>query len=180
MGTFVHGISSPASGTEPFDRIMVESPFGSKKFTAHDDAGGLKAGLLCYRTGTTQSNDMTVGGAIWGSSPDEAKIYVVEIQADGLNMPQPYDKATAYSANDTILIREVRQGDRLWLKASTLTVAEDEMVVMIAAGLVDNTGDPDGVAIDLTGHGFVSLGSMTSGTWMLGEYLGIIAFDASA
>ena len=180
MGTFVHGMSSPGGGTEPFDRIIVESPFGSKFFNAQDDAGGLIAGLLCYRTGTTQANDMTVAGANHGSLGTQAKFYVVEIQADGAHMPAPYDKATAYGENDPILVREVRIGDRLWLKGSTLSVAEDQIVIMEAAGLVALVGDVDGAAIDLSGHGFVSLGSLSEGTWMLGEYIGHYCYDDSA
>lgn len=178
MGTFVHGLSSPASGTEPFDRIMVESPFGSKFFTAHDDAGSLVAGLLVYRTAGTQLNDMSVTVTNFGDIAQQGKIYVVELTGSDIHMAINLDLTTAYSANDPILIREIRKGDRLWLKGGgSLTVAEDEFLIAEGSGLVANTGDPNGTALEFVGHAFVILGSLSSGTWCLGEYIGIVAYD---
>lgn len=176
MGTFVHGICSPASGTEPYDRIMLESPMGSKFFTAHDDAGSLEVGWLVYRTGGTQANDMTKAAAKMGGRPDQAKIYVVELPGSDTHKATNYDKTTTSSANDPILIREIRLGDRLWLKGSTLTCVEDNLVVP-AAGFVAPVTDPNGETIERCAHAFISLGAMTAGTWMVGEYVGIVAYD---
>lgn len=178
MGDFVHGICSPGEGTKPLDRIMLESPMGSKFFTAHDDAGSLEIGWLVYRTAGTQLNDMTKAAAKMGGRPDQAKLYVVELPSSDIHMPENFggDLTTVYTIEDPIVVREIRIGDRLWLKGSSLTVSEDEFVVP-AAGYVARVGDPDGVTIALTGHAFLALGALSSGSWMVGEYLGLVTYD---
>jgi len=182
MGNPVHGMCSPGEGILPYDRIMLESPMGSKFFTAHDDAGSLEIGWLVYRTAGTQANDMTKAAAKMGGRPDQAKLYVVEIPGSDIHQPQNYGGAalsTVYTVEDPILVREIRIGDKLWLKGSTLTAIEDNLLVP-AAGFVAPVGDPDGVAIDLCSHAFVCLAAVTSGTWTVGEYIGIVAYDDSA
>ena len=177
MGNPVHGICSPGEGILPYDRIMLESPMGSKFFNAHDDAGSMVAGMLCYRSATTQANDMTACAAEWGDIGTEGKIYVVEIPGSDIHMATNFDKTTTYSQNDPILIREIRIGDRLWLKGSTCTCVEDTTLYPANSGLVDVGSKPSEAAIEKTSHTFIALGAMTSGTWMVGEYVGITAYD---
>ena len=125
---------------------------------------------------------MTKGAALMGSVSTTGKMYTVELPQSDIHMPYDFggDLTTVYSENDPILMREIRIGDRLWLKGSTLTVAEDQIVIPAANGVVGLIGDVDGTAIDECTHGFLSLGSMTSGTWMFGEYIGFHTHDKTA
>ncbi|MCP4552330.1 MAG: hypothetical protein GY834_09880, partial [Bacteroidetes bacterium] len=134
MGTFVHGIRSRGSGTAPTEKIVLHSPLGSRRFNAHDDAGSLTSGLVVYRTGTTQANDMTVSNADHGQSDNESVIYVVEIVDSDIHKAQNWDLTTAYSANDPIIVRELQYGDQFWAKGSTLTVVEDTCYFLEANG----------------------------------------------
>jgi len=136
-------------------------------------------GLLVYKSGTLPDNEVTVCGALYGSTVEaESTIYIVEIPRSHPSFNQSYAKTTAFTAEtDGFKMHRLRVGDKVWLKGSSLTANETDNLVCAAGGLVSQTtGD---TADKWNCHGFRAIGEWASATWIQGEYMGFITVDSS-
>lgn len=168
----------PSLATKPNGTICIGHE--GKRLTAHDDAGGLYPGYLCYRTGTTQKNDMTV--AI-DEHPGQAVVtfntlYAVELPVSDIHQAYNFAEA-AYSENDPIQVVEIEIGKMYWLKVSSLTLVEDTLYNPVG-GTIGAIDDPTPDAVTGNTWGFKSLAYATTLTgWAPFLCVGIIAIDTA-
>lgn len=163
-----------------------------------DVADLLVAGVLCYLTGTTNASDMTPCVANFGDTSLEGIVCVVEIQQSNPYYPTTTEKAvypnkipnttctiTDYSpaANTHIIVIPLDINMWFWTIGSvngswdTVFMTEYENA---ANGLIAGVGDPDGVAIDMVSHKYVSVATTTNQNWSLMKYVGKHAHDKTA
>ena len=170
-------VGFPSTATRPNNTICIDH--NGERLTGHDDAGGLLAGYLCYRTGTTQANDFTVAidehpglVATWH------QLYAVEIPVSDIHQAYNYCDG-AYAENDPIVVVKIEIGKKYWLKVAGLTIVEDTLYNPVG-GTIGFIDDPAPDAIEGWTHGFVALAYATTLTgWMPFTYVGIIPLDTT-
>lgn len=178
MGTVSRSMLFKSDQTQPMSTVLISSGGNpTPKISAMCDTANLKPGLLCTRTATSYPTEMTEAGALFGSASEGNALFIVELEADTPYQNGQYVLETAYADLDPITVYELKPGMEVWCKGSSLTCEMGDILVPAASGLVTNVGDPDGVAIEKTAHGFMALASLISGTWIPVRYLGKVVFD---
>ena len=166
--------------SEPMRSVLIDGT--QPEYHAGNGASGQSVlpGLLVYKSGTIPNNEVTVCAAFHGSSmEDQGQIYIVEIPRSHPSFSQSYAKTTAFTAEtDGFRMHKLKVGDRCWLKASSLTVSENDIVGCHTGGLVIQWGGdtPDKYNI----HCFSVIGVWASATWIQGEYRGQMTVDAAS
>jgi len=166
----------PSTATRPSRTVAIgHEPI---RIPAHDDAGGLYQGYACFRTGTTQYNDMTIAADEHGLTAALSAIYIVEMDEWGVHQSQNHADE-AYSANDPITVVKCEIGKGYWLKCVALTLVEDTRY-NITDGFITAIDDPTPDAVVYNVHAFKSLAYATTLTgWAPFEYLGLVAIDST-
>lgn len=166
--------------SEPFTTMLVDGTVPELSMASADAGQTIEPGLLVYKSGTAPDPEVTVCGKFYGSSmPDEATIYVVEIPASHPSFAKAYDKDTAFTAlTDVFSIHRISIGDRIWLKGSSLSLNESDIVVCQSDGTV---GQEEGDTADKWNvHTFRIIGVWATATWVIGEYVGRLSGDDAA
>ena len=169
----------PTTRTEPFMSVLVDGTVPEYSSGTPDNGQTIYPGLLVYKSGTAPDPEFTVCSANYGSSiEDEATIYIVEIPPSHPSFPQAYTMATAFTAEtDTMTVHRLSIGDRIWVKGSNLSVNETDILVCQTAGLVvQTTGD---TADKWNCHGFRVIGTWSTATYVIVEYMGLITVDSA-
>lgn len=182
MGTVGRSWLFHSHATQPMSSILID-PNGNpiQYFPGVADTANIYAGLLVYRTATTYENEVTECPADYGDIATEGFPMAVEIEPVDIHMDENYDIDTAYADGDPIpRLLKLYPGMWIWVKGSSLTAAQDELLVHAASGLVTNVGDPDGAAIDQASYAYRALADISSGTWIPVEVVGRQAFDKTA
>jgi hypothetical protein len=159
--------------------MLVDGTVPEYSSASADSGQTIEPGLLVYKSGTAPDPEVTVCGAMYGSSfEDEATIYVVEIPASHPSFPSAYDKSTAFTAQtDTFSIHRISLGDRIWLKGSSLSLNETDTVCTAADGTVIQYAS---ATIDKWNvHTFRIIGTWATATWVIGEYVGRTSQDTA-
>jgi hypothetical protein len=175
------GFPEETNMTQPLRSVLYRAgPNGWKKHNATADTANLKPGLLCYRSGGSSIfNAMTECPAKFGGDMQSGSIFIVIEQASTKYLNGNFVLGTTYADLDPIEVVELQKGDFVWLIGSSLTATQDEMLVTAASGLVTNVTDPDGLVVAVHAHAFRVAKAVTSGTYVLCEYMGIIGYDDS-
>lgn len=163
-----------------------------------DVADLLCAGVLCYLTATTNTTDMTPTTAAFGDDSREGILCVVEIKkwdpyfaatTTKAHRPNKIPNASATitdytpAANTNIIVIPLEIGMVLWVLGSTNGTFDTTFgynYVCAANGLIAAPGDPDGVAIDIVGHSFISMATTLNQNWALVKYEGRVPYDKTA
>lgn len=179
MGTVSRSFMFHSDATQPMDTVLIKTGGNDcPLLTATADAASIVPGGLLTNTATTEPSEMTLAGAAIGGIGTDNELYICEIDRSTVNIAYGTDVGSiSYADNDTIKVYELKPGMEVWCKASSLTAAIGERLVTAASGLVTNWGDPDGTTTAITGHQFLLLAAISSGTWVPCRYLGIQSFD---
>lgn len=134
---------------------------------------------LVYKSGTAPDNEVTVCSSQYGSSmEDESTIYIVEIPRSHPSFAKSWEKNTAFTAlTDGFRMHRIRNGDRMWLRCSSLSVDENDNVQCTS----------DGEVIQFTGttadkwnvHTWRVIGVWAGADFIQGEYIGQLSSDTS-
>lgn len=165
--------------TEPFKSVLIDGT--NPDYHPGNGASGqsILPGLLVYKSGTLPDNEVTVCGALYGSSMEtESTIYTVEIPKSHPTFPKSYDKATAFTAQtDGFKMHRLVANDKLWVKGNTISGDEGDNFACAANGLVAQlTGD---TADKWNCHGFKLIGEWGTAVWAQAEYVGFMSVDSS-
>lgn len=182
MGTVARSFSFNMDDTQPRDTVLIKTGGNDcPLLSATADAASIVPGAFLTNTATTEPSEMTLAGAISGSTALNSELYICEIDRSSANIAYGTDVASiSYADNDDIKVYEMKIGMEVWAKGSSLTCAIGERLVTAANGLVTTVGDPDGVAIDEACYEFLALAAISSGTWVPVRFLGIGAHDKTA
>lgn len=167
MGVVARSPLWRSDATEPMKSVLINpngNPVEYVNFTA--DTAAIKPGMLVYITATTYPNEVTECPADYGDISTEGMPFLVEIPEAHINFPGNYEKDTAFPDLASFKALRLYKGMDVWGKGSTLTAGQLELLVHAASGLITNTGDPDGAAIDQSSYAYRALTALTSGTWI--------------
>lgn len=163
-----------------------------------DLASKLTAGILCYFSRGTSNTDVTQCAATYGRDSLGGKLFIVEIQEHNTDFPTtttrpefpnriPNASATltdyTHPAEGDMQVIELEIGDIVWVLGSTngsFDTTEGYDYYITTDGFVAAPGDPDGAAIDESGHCFTSLATTLNQNWALMKYKGQVSHDKSA
>jgi hypothetical protein len=187
------GPDQPGSTVAPSD---LNPHINIRRINAMADVSDkLTAGILCSLTGTTNASDMTQVAATYGRTSEGGKLYVVDVvkwspywaaTTTRAVYPNRITNATAtltdytHTANTNIVVIPVEIGMRVWLLGSTngtWDTEKDKDYYPANDGFIEAPADPDGNAIDQTGHCFRSIATTVNQNWCLCEYVGRAAHD---
>jgi len=167
--------------TEPLSTVLINANGNPIEYVnVIADTANIYPGLLVYISATSYSNEVTECPANYGDISTEGLPLLVEIPASHQNFTGNYEKDTAFPDGASFKALRLYKGMDVWLKGSSLTAAQVELLVHAASGLVTNTGDPDGAAIDQSSFAYTALTALTSGTWIPGTVEGKVTFDKTA
>jgi hypothetical protein len=163
-----------------------------------DVASKICAGICTYLSGTTNASDMTQAAATQGRDSQGGKLYVTEIEHSSIYFPATTTKPrypnkmpnatctlTDYTAaeNTSIIQIPLEKGMVFWGLGSTngsFDATKDYDYYLTTDGFWAAPGDPDGVAIDESGHCARALATTSNQNWVLLEYKGQVAHDKTA
>lgn len=163
-----------------------------------DVASKMCAGILVYGTFTTNAADMTQAAATIGRDSLNGILCVVEIQHHNPafptttttprfpnKIPNASSTLTNYTAgaNENIIIIPLEKGMYVWLLQTvnaTGATTINNQYYLTTDGFVAAPGDPDGVAIDESGHCFTAIATTATQNWALYRYEGQVAHDKTA
>jgi len=170
-----------SNATEPLSSVLIDPMTSPVRYLPGvTDEASIYAGLLVYLTAGSYPNDFTRCAALHGKIATHGKPYLVEAPDADIHMAYNYDFTTAYSDKDPIKILELFPKMWVWVKGSTITAALGETLVHAANGLVTNVGDPDGEVHAISCYAYKALMTVTSGTWVPVEVLGLTSIDNTA
>lgn len=162
-----------------------------------DAASTLVAGTLCYLTGGTSVNDMSVCTDEYGKNSAEGKVYAVEIIehdpnfATTMDQPEfpnrlPNSSVTlanyAPAADKDIIVIPLEMGMYVWLligNAVNASVTKDTIYNCVGNGIVGAIDDPTPDQVVYNVHGFRAVATVTNYNWALFEYIGLHAVDST-
>ena len=165
--------------SEPGRSVLIDGT--RPEYYAGKGASGqtIQPGNLVFKSGTLPDNEVTVCSALYGSSmEDQGVIYAVEIPRSHPSFAKSYEKDTAFTAlTDGFRMHRLKVGDRLWVKASSISVDENDIVACQTDGIViAYTGD---TADKWNIHSFSVIGLWASADWIQVEYIGRISADSA-
>ena len=171
-----------------------------RKISVRADTTGFYAGLLCYLTGGTQANDMSLCPANFGDTSQEGILCVVDTVIHNPNFAVTSEKPIhpdlipntdvsgsiadyTYAEEGTIIVIPLHINMFVWLLGSvdaTFDTTFGYEYECAASGLIAAPGDPDGAAIDMVSQKFKSWATTLNQNWALMQYVGKHAHDKTA
>lgn len=168
--------------TEPMSTVLIAANGNPIEFfNCIADTGNLHAGLLVYITASSFANHITEAPADFGDISTEGFPGIIEIVQAHKNLAGNYNKTETFPDNTGgITVLRLYKGMDIWVQGGTLTAAISELLVHAASGLVTNTGDPDGAAIDQASYAYRALTALSAGTHIPVRVEDRQTFDKSA
>lgn len=171
--------------TEPLKSVLVPPTMANYESRCADTGQtAIKPGLLVYKSGSAAANAVTLATAFYGDAvKTESTLEIVEIPASNPAFPKMYEKDTAFPAIGNpgagFKTHKIDKGDIVWLQGSSLTLVEDETIIVCADnGLAQLPGGT--TTIDKYNvHAFKAKQSGSSLDDFMAEYIGRIAVDSA-
>ena len=159
--------------------ILADGTVPELSMASGDAAQTIQPGNIVYKSGTAPDPEVSVTGALHGSSiEDQATIYVVEIPASHPSFASAYNKATAFTAlTDVFSIHRLSVGDRHWAIMASASHNESDILVCGADGVLVQGKTGGDTADKWNVHTWRAINVTSSKAWILVEYMGLGSAD---
>lgn len=171
-------VTTGKAGSSPGDTIEITkgSPSISGTVTSTDT---LYAGLLTEPDIGSIGNGVKALTANFGDSNTvEGDVYQIEVPPVHPQSNAPNNITTAFSTNDSVVLKKHVIGKSYWLKGSSVTAVKGAKLIPAGSGLVKamlaHTATP------LPIHTWVCDKAVSSATWIQATYKGIVSSFTAA
>jgi hypothetical protein len=167
--------------TEPFTTVLANGTVPNYHNGCPETADtGQYPGLLVFKSSTLSENATTLCAGWHGDAQiTEQELFIIEIPQSNPAFPKAYDKDTAFpvaGAGSTYQMHRIEIGDEFWVKGSTVSGDEDDIVICENAGLVVEPAAAT-TPTKWNVHSFRLLATYSGATWMLVRYVGALSID---